>query len=160
MNALDATLRPYEPEDATAIMCALEDEELLRWLAALPIPLQPEDRDSYLGFLGDPDVCASVICVDGLPVGSVSLGTELSFWIARKFHGQGLGLWAVRRFLDQVPVTRETITACCMRGNASATAILERLDFQCTQTPFRRFSFAHGHAVEFLRYLLRRPARA
>lgn len=158
MNAYHATLRPYEPEDADAVARALEDKELLRWLAALSIPLEPDDRDNYLEFLGDPDVCASVVCVDGIPVGSVSLGTELSFWIARKFHGQGLGLWAVRRFLKQIPKSHGPITACCMRDNLSATAILDRLDFQCTQTPFRRFSFAHGHAVEFLRYLLSRPA--
>ncbi|MEO1188996.1 MAG: GNAT family N-acetyltransferase [Pseudomonadota bacterium] len=153
-----ATLRPYFPEDADAVARALEDKELLCWLAALPIPLEAVDREKYLTFLGDPEVCASVVCVDGVPVGSVSLGTELSFWIARGFHGQGLGLWAVRRFLDQVPETHETITACCMRDNLSAIAILDRLGFQSTQDPFRRFSFAHGHAVEFLRYHLRRSA--
>ena len=150
------TLRTYATTDAEIVAQALEDEKLLRWLAALPIPLDPETREKYLTFLSDPEVLAKVICIDGVPIGLVSLGVELSFWITCEFHGQGLGLWAVRSFLQQVPPATETVTACCMCGNLSAMAILTKLGFECTEKSFRRFSFAHGHAVDFLRYHLRR----
>lgn len=148
------TLRPFTKADAKALAQALEDPELLSWLAALPIPLDLEACEKYMKYLGDPDVRACVICLDDAPVGLVSLGAELSFWMKRECHGQGLGLWAVRRFLEKQPATIETVTACCKRDNLSAVAILKRLGFESTDVPFRRFSFAHGHAVDFLRYHL------
>ena len=160
MTEKHTTLRPYATSDADAVAKALDDEALLRWLAALPVPLDQDACEKYLGFLSDPEVYASVICVDDVPVGSVSLGTELSFWITCEFQGHGLGLWAARGFLEQLPATIETVTACCMRDNRSSIAILTRLGFECAGGPFRRFSFAHGHAVDFLRYHFRRPEMA
>ncbi|MFA3920403.1 GNAT family N-acetyltransferase [Ruegeria hyattellae] len=149
-----AALRPFFTTDEGFVLHALQDHDLLRWLAALPIPIDQYAGQKYMRFLGDPDVCARVLCVDERPLGLVSLGTELSFWIKREFRGEGLGLWAVRRFLDELPATTKSVTACCMQDNKTAAALLLRLGFENPDKPFRRFSFAHGHAVDFLRYQL------
>ncbi|MDU9004453.1 GNAT family N-acetyltransferase [Sedimentitalea todarodis] len=153
-NVQYPSLRRMCPSDASAITEALWDPELARWLAAFSLPGDPVDYQRYLDFLCDPDVFARVVCVDGNPVGVISLGTELSFWIKRAFHQRGLGLWAVRSFLDQLPDDTGVVNACCMFENKTAAAFLTRLGFRRTTERFRRFSFAHGHAVEFLRFQL------
>ncbi len=147
-----ASLRPYSASDAVAVIAALQDPVLTRWLAALPVPPDRQSGEKYLQFLGDRDVWARVLCVDGDLAGIISLGTELSFWIRPAFHGQGLGLWAVREFLHRLPDGTGTVTACCMAQNQAAAALLRKLGFDLVGPPFRRFSFAHGHAVAFLRF--------
>ena len=145
-------LRPYCAKDAEAIIAALQDSELAGWLAALPVPVDRNSAEMYLQFLGDPDVRAQVLTVDGKLVGVVSLGTELSFWIRRAFHGRGLGSWAVGSFLNRLPTEFEVVSSCCMAENKSASAVLLKLGFDRVGPPFRRFSFAHEHAIDFLRF--------
>lgn len=151
-----ASLRPFSDADATEILDALQDCEMVRWLAALPVPVDPESGNTYLRFLLDPDVHAYTLRVDRTFAGLVSLGTELTFWIRAEMQGNGLGRWAVRRFLEQLPADITTVTACCMQENAAAANLLIRLGFSQVRPPFKRFSFAHEHAVPFLRFTLAR----
>ena len=147
-----AVLRAYSVEDGAAVIEVLEDPEVVRWLAALPVPVDPEAAEKYLTFLNDPDVIAQTLWVDDNLAGVISLGTELSFWIKAAFHNTGLGTWAVAQFLHLLPAKQGRVTACCMQSNLAAKAVLQKLEFEPVGDPFRRFSFAHERAVTFLRF--------
>lgn len=151
-----ASLRPFSDADAAEMLNALGDCEMVRWLAALPVPVDPESGNTYLRFLLDPDVRAYTLRVDQTFAGLVSLGTELTFWIRAEMQGKGLGTWAVRRFLDQLPADVAKVTACCMKENTSAANLLINIGFSQVGPPFKRFSFAHEHAIQFLRFTLAR----
>ncbi|WP_299848474.1 GNAT family N-acetyltransferase [uncultured Roseovarius sp.] len=149
-----ATLRPFSNDDADEVFDALQDRRLARWLVALPVPVDPASGKDYLRFLQDPEIHARTLRVDRKFAGLVSLGSELTFWIRTGFHRKGLGTWAVQEFLDQLPTDITKVVACCMLENAAATGLLTKLGFFQLGSSFKRFSFAHGHAVMFMRFEL------
>ncbi|WP_170758996.1 GNAT family N-acetyltransferase [Ruegeria lacuscaerulensis] len=151
-----AFLRPYRRSDATAIRNALRDRGLLQWLAALPIPIDHTSLQEYTRFLADADVIARAICIGDEVIGIVSLGTELSFWLRRDMQGKGIGRWAVRCFLEQLPMGVQHVEACCLAHNTVSILLLLDASFEETSAPFKRFSFAHGKAMEFRRFRLSR----
>ena len=120
------TLQPFSNDDADEIFEALQDCSLARWLAALPVPVDAESGEKYLQFLQDPEIHASILRIDRRFAGLVSLGSELTFWIRTDLQGKGLGTWAVREFLRQLPAGIAKITACCMLENRAAAQPLDQ----------------------------------
>lgn len=146
------TLRPVRETDATAIFSALQDPELLQWLAALPKPLDSASFERYMSFLLDPDVSACAICLEDQLAGVVSLGAELSFWVQKEFRSRGAGGWAVSQFLSRLPKECKGIDACCLTSNLAAADFLTKHGFRKSGVPFKRFSFPHQAAREFQRF--------
>ncbi|WP_120632742.1 GNAT family N-acetyltransferase [Ruegeria sp. EL01] len=150
------SLRPISDQDGSAIHSALQDPDLVFWLAALPLEVDRDTSQKYLDFLLDPEVEASAICLGNRLAGTISLGVELSFWLLPRFHGRGLGRWAVETFIQDLPASYDDITACCMLDNYAASSVLKSNGFQRDASTLRRFSFAHEHSVPMWRYKLNR----
>jgi len=98
-------LRPSWPEDAQAIFDAINDEDIVRNLARAPWPYTLDDARSFVALQHDTHYPNFMLMkrTNGAPelIGSCGLGdnggmTELGYWIARPFWGQGYASEAAR----------------------------------------------------------------
>lgn len=117
-------LRPVCDDDEAAIVAALDDIQVVRWLAVVPYPYRPEHFRAWLPEARSGEVWAvetpggliGVVSLseiradaeepltpdDGAEDGTVRLPgkrLELGYWFARRFWGRGYGSEAVRTVL-------------------------------------------------------------
>ncbi len=93
------------------------------------------------------------ILVDGRIVGSVSkflMGGEagITYWIDRKFWGQGVASWALRRFL-QTEKTRPVVGRVAF-DNLASQRVLEKCGFRKRGTDQ---GFANARQAEIVEYI-------
>lgn len=105
-NKLDIKLRPTEIADLDTLFQFQLDKEG-GYLAAF-MPKDPTDKTAYINkytkLLDDPTVNNQTILLDNIIVGSIAKfvmegNTEITYWIDRKFWGQGIATKALNEFL-------------------------------------------------------------
>lgn len=105
-NKLRIKLRPTEISDLAFLFQFQLDKEG-GYLAAF-MPKDPTDKAAYLNkykkLLDDPTVNNQTIILDNIIVGSIAKfvmegDTEITYWIDRKFWGQGIATQALKEFL-------------------------------------------------------------
>jgi len=105
-NKLDIKLRPTEIADLDTLFQFQLDKEG-GYLAAF-MPKDPTDKTAYINkytkLLDDPIVNNQTILLDNIIVGSIAKfvmegNTEITYWIDRKFWGQGIATKALNEFL-------------------------------------------------------------
>lgn len=105
-NKLDIELRPTEISDLDILFQFQLDKEG-GYLAAF-MPKDPMDKaayiDKYTKLLCDPTVNNQTIILDNVIVGSIAKfimdgNTEITYWIDRKFWGQGIATQALKKLL-------------------------------------------------------------
>jgi len=105
-DKLDIKLRPTEISDLDFLFQFQLDKEG-GYLAAF-MPKDPTDKAAYISkytkLLNDPTVNNQTIIIDNLIVGSIAKfviegDTEITYWIDRKFWGQGIATKALNNFL-------------------------------------------------------------
>jgi RimJ/RimL family protein N-acetyltransferase len=105
-NKLAIKLRPTETSDLDFLFQFQLDKES-RYLAAF-MPKDPTDKAAYIAkhtkLLSDPTVNNQTILIDNIIVGSVATFVmegerEITYWIDRKFWGQGIATKAIKEFL-------------------------------------------------------------
>lgn len=103
----DIRLRPSKISDLDLLFQFQLDKEG-GYLAAF-MPKDPTDKAAYIAkhtkLLSDPAVNNQTIVIDGNIVGSIGAfivdgDRELTYWIDRKFRGQGIATKAVKEFLS------------------------------------------------------------
>lgn len=153
-------LRPPCLQDGEAISKVLSDERVSRYLAALPCPLDDRSLRDYLDFLTGPDQVSRVLEFDGEFAGLISLSTQLTFWVARKYWRLGLASsavkWAVEHHLKSF--SSRSITAEVHAANQGSIRLLEKLGFEKTGQMKRRFSFVSETTEDFVVYELKNTA--
>ena len=106
MTDNNITLTKTEKDDLNTLFQFQLDEEGI-YLAAFT-PKDPSDKDAYIEkyskFLNDPTINMQTIKVDNNIVGSLSKfimegDAEITYWIDRKFWGQGIASTALNEFL-------------------------------------------------------------
>ncbi len=106
-NKLDLKLRPTQISDLDTLFQFQLDKEG-GYLAAF-MPKDPTDKAAYIikytKLLGEPTVNNQTIVIDNIIVGSIAKfimegDTEITYWIDRKFWGQGVATKALKNFLD------------------------------------------------------------
>lgn len=106
-NKLDIKLRPTQISDLDTLFQFQLDKEG-GYLAAF-MPKDPTDKAAYLTkftkLLSDPTVNNQTIVIDNIIVGSITKfimegDTEITYWIDKKFWGQGVATKALNNFLD------------------------------------------------------------
>jgi [ribosomal protein S5]-alanine N-acetyltransferase len=106
-DKLDIKLRPTQISDLDTLFQFQLDKEG-GYLAAF-MPKDPTDKAAYLTkftkLLSDPTVNNQTIVIDNIVVGSIAKfimegDTEITYWIDRKFWGQGVATKALNNFLD------------------------------------------------------------
>ncbi|MBK8875694.1 MAG: GNAT family N-acetyltransferase [Bacteroidetes bacterium] len=106
-NKLEIKLRPTEISDLEFLFQFQLDKEG-GYLAAF-MPKDPTDKAAYIvkytKLLNNPTVNNQTIILDNLIVGSIGKflmegDSEITYWIDRKFWGQGIATEALKNFLD------------------------------------------------------------
>lgn len=106
-NKFDIKLRPTEVADLDTLFEFQLDKEG-GYLAAF-MPKDPTDKAVYLTkhtkLLNDPTINNQTILIDNVIVGSIAKfvmegDAEVTYWLNKKFWGQGITTKALKNFLD------------------------------------------------------------
>jgi len=134
INNLNPKLRPTEISDLDTLFQFQLDKEG-GYLAAF-MPKDPTDKTAYLNkfteLLSDPTVNNQTILIDNVIVGSIAKfvmegDTEITYWIGRKYWGQGIATNALKNFLDVV--TNRPIYGRVAFDNFGSQNVLEKCGF-------------------------------
>jgi len=133
-NKLDIKLRPTEIADLDTLFQFQLDKEG-GYLAAF-MPKDPTDKTVYINkhtkLLDDPTVNNQTILLDNIIVGSIAKfvmegDTEITYWIDRKFWGQGIATKALKEFLN-IETTRPIYGRVAF-DNFGSQKVLEKCGF-------------------------------
>jgi RimJ/RimL family protein N-acetyltransferase len=141
-------LRPYWPHDAMQLAHALNDLEVVQFLASAPYPYRLADADYFIERsvshpLPQPNFAMIAVALPGQPlVGGIGLvhqrgAPELGYWVARPFWGQGFATEAAEAVLELgfLAYGHDQIAANHMIDNPKSAHLLEqKLGF--TETGF------------------------
>lgn len=133
-NKLDIKLRPTKISDLDTLFQFQLDKEG-GYLAAF-MPTDPTDKTAYVTkhtkLLSDPTVNNQTILVDNVIVGSVAKfvmegDAEITYWLDKKFWGQGIATKALQNFLD-IETTRPIFGRVAF-DNFGSQKVLEKCGF-------------------------------
>lgn len=133
-NNLDIKLRPTEIADLELLFEFQTDKEG-GYLAAF-MPKDPTDKTAYITkftkLLSDQTVNNQTIIVDNIIAGSIAKfvmngDAEITYWIDRKFWGQGIASKALTNFLD-IETTRPIFGRVAF-DNFGSQKVLEKCGF-------------------------------
>ncbi len=133
-NNLDIKLRPTEISDLDTLFQFQLDKEG-GYLAAF-MPKDPTDKSAYLEkytkLLSDPTVNNQTITIDKTIVGSIAKfvmegDAEITYWIDRKFWGQGIATKGLSEFLA-IETTRPIFGRVAF-DNFGSQKVLEKCGF-------------------------------
>lgn len=130
----DIQLRPTTMEDLDTLFEFQRDEES-GYMAAF-MSEDPTDKTAYLSkytkLLSDPTINSQTILLNNYIVGSV--GTylrdgkpEVTYWIDKKYWGQGIATIALKTLLAMV--TTRPVFGCCAFDNVGSRRVLEKCGF-------------------------------
>ena len=133
-NKLDIKIRPTEKADLDTFFEFQLDKEGA-YLAAF-MPKDPTDKTAYLTkftkLLSDPTVNNQTILIDNIIVGSVAKfvmegNAEITYWLDKKFWGQGVATIALKNLLD-IETTRPIFGRVAF-DNFGSQKVLEKCGF-------------------------------
>ena len=152
-------LRPGWKEDAPALFQAICDERVVTNLASAPWPYRLADAEAFLEREPSDPACARwliALRTDAAPriVGCIGFGptpdggTELGYWIARSYWGQGFATEAGRAVIDVARrgLRLRRLEAGHFIDNPASGRVLRKLGFRPTGTAVR-FSAGRGAQV-------------
>ncbi|GET26078.1 GNAT family N-acetyltransferase [Prolixibacter sp. NT017] len=154
-------LRPTKISDLDILFQFQTDKES-GYLAAF-MPKDPTDKSAYISkytkLLDDPTVNNQTITIDHIIVGSVAKfvmegQTEITYWIDRKFWGQGIATKAVKEFLT-IETTRPIFGRVAF-DNFGSQKVLEKCGFNKVGTD-KGFANARQMEIEEFIYKLEKP---
>ena len=154
-NNLDIKLRPTEIADLELLFQFQTDKEG-GYMAAF-MPKDPTDKSAYIDkftkLLKDPTVNNQTIILDNIIVGSIAKfimegNTEITYWIDRKYWGQGIASKALNKFL--VIETIRPIFGRVAFDNVGSQKVLEKCGFVKKGTDK---GFANARQTEIEEYI-------
>lgn len=156
-------LRPVFAEDWQEIYQGINDEGVVRMLASAPWPYREDDAREFAARpfdLAKPRLLVQLAESLGSPViGCIGLdrkdeGTEMGYWIARPFWGQGFATEAGRALLMLARMLgHRTILAGHALDNPASGKVLQKLGFRPTGEVRSQFSKGRGQETQVARYV-------
>jgi RimJ/RimL family protein N-acetyltransferase len=152
------TLTPTTPEDLPTLFHFQQNPEGIH-LAAFTAK-DPNDEAAYMEkytkLLADPTINNQTIWIDGVIVGSVAKyemegDAEITYWIDRKFWGQGIATKALREFL-KIELIRPIFGRAAF-DNYGSQKVMENCGFVRIGTD-RGFANARQEEIEEIIYKL------
>jgi RimJ/RimL family protein N-acetyltransferase len=135
----DLVLRPWSEDDVDALVAAIDDREIARWIPTVPTPYTAEDARAFVRGEVRDDHDAMAIVLDGRIVGGIGMGlnaheyrARLGYWVAADARGRGICTRALRLLsrhaLDELGLQRlELLTD---PDNVSSQRVAEKVGFQ------------------------------
>jgi RimJ/RimL family protein N-acetyltransferase len=152
-------LRPLTAGDLDAVFEQMRDPESVR-MAAFTAD-DPNDRDAFdahmAKIISSSDTAVQGIVRDSTLVGTIGSWvaegvTEVTYWIARDWWGQGIATQALALHLEDIVV--RPIQARVASDNAGSLRVLQKSGFQLVGTDV---GFAAGRAAEIQESILELP---
>lgn len=159
IHSRQVNLRPTEIEDLDTLFEFQKDKEG-GYLAAF-MPKDPTDKSAYINkytkLLSDPTVNNQTILLDNIIVGSIAKfvmegNTEITYWIDRKYWGQGIATKALKELLIIEPI--RPIFGRVAFDNLGSQKVLEKCGFVKIGTD-KGFANARGTEIEEYIYELK-----
>jgi RimJ/RimL family protein N-acetyltransferase len=159
IHSRQVNLRPTEIEDLDTLFEFQTDKEG-GYLAAF-MPKDPTNKSAYISkytkLLSDPTVNNQTILIDNIIVGSIAKfvmegNTEITYWIDKKYWGQGIGTIALKNLLD-IETTRPIFGRVAF-DNFGSQKVLEKCGFVKIGTD-KGFANARGTEIEEYIYELK-----
>lgn len=126
------TLRGLTRADVPALVAALDDYAVSKWLTVVPYPYGEADALSFLDHLdgADPLTALGIFDADGF-AGVIGAADGLGYWLGRAHHGKGYMGEAAAAMVGQFFDMREAdvLTSGYFEGNAASARVLARLGF-------------------------------
>lgn len=143
-------LRQARPDDAPHFALGVSDFAVARWLTPLPFPFTLAMASDWLRNAPKANGDHALFIVD-LPgrglIGSVALGPELGFWIARPYWGRGYGSEAARAVINwHFGHSDADLRSSAQKDNHVSLRLKARLGF-VQEGGDMRFSHALQHNV-------------
>lgn len=146
-------LRPMRETDAAAIVAALSDYEVTRYLTVVPFPYTEADALEWIG-MQKPTVPGEAHFAIELPgegmVGAVGIARELGYWLNRRYHGRGIMTEASAAVLDwhfsELP--DDLVHSGAHVGNTASLGVQKKLGFIDTGAPSMRFVRSQNRDIE------------
>jgi ribosomal-protein-serine acetyltransferase len=158
-------LRPWAAADAHALVSAIEEAEIHRWLDGLPDPYTLDDAYAFLadarGAWTEATGAPFAITKDGAPVGGIGLGIdprvpalgEVGYWVAAPVRRSGVATAAVKAVVDWafdvVGVRRIELHAAV--ANVGSRKVAERAGFE-QEGIKKSWRAIRGEATDFALY--------
>jgi len=158
-NKLDIKLRPTKIKDLDTLFDFQLDKEG-GYMAAF-MPKDHTEKAAYINkytkLLADPTVNNQTILLDNIVVGSIAKfvmqgDTEITYWIDRKFWGQGIATKALKELLTIEPI--RPIFGRVAFDNFGSQRVLEKCGFIKIGTD-KGFASARGTEIEEYTYELK-----
>jgi RimJ/RimL family protein N-acetyltransferase len=165
LTAGGLVLRPWHAADAPALVAAVDDPEIHRWLDAIPDPYTPADAEEFI-FSTRRDLAEGrgvglAVTGEGRLVGAIGLRLgadnpgvgEVGYWVAAAARGRGVATAATRALSDwalsEFGLRRVELYAAV--GNAASRAVAERagFDFEGVRRAWR---VIHDEPTDFAAY--------
>jgi len=133
MNNIITLTKTTEEDLHTLFQFQLDEEGI--YMAAFT-PKDPNDKSAYIEkytkLINDPTINMRTIRINGEIVGSISKfvmegDAEITYWIDRKFWGQGIGTTALTDFLSIEPT--RPIYGRVAFDNYGSQKVMEKCDF-------------------------------
>lgn len=154
-------LRSIRETDAPAIVEALSDYEVTRYLTVVPFPYAEADALAWVG-MQQPAVPGAAHFAIELPgagmIGAVGIADELGYWLNRRYHGRGIMTEASMAVLDWhfSVLPDDLVHSGAHVGNTASLGVQNKLGFVDTGTPSRRFVRSQNREIEHIETTLTR----
>lgn len=134
----ELVLRPWTEADVPALVTALSDPEIPRWIPVIPRPYTEADALSYVRGEVHDLAHTWATTVEGTPIGSIAMRTNenrvghIGYWCAREARGRGYTPRALRlvcrHAIDELGLGRlELVTD---PDNAASQRVAEKVGFR------------------------------
>ncbi|HEY3240403.1 MAG TPA: GNAT family N-acetyltransferase, partial [Acidimicrobiia bacterium] len=165
LTAGGLVLRPWQGADAPALIVAVDDPEIHRWLDTIPHPYTSADAEEFL-FTTRRDLTEGrgvgvAVTGEGGLLGAIGLRLpaenpgvgEVGYWVAAAARGRGVATTAARALsdwaLDDLGLRRVELYAAV--DNAASRAVAERAGFEWEGIR-RAWRAIHGGPTDFAAY--------
>lgn len=158
-------LRPIWPEDWQGVLAGIADEGVVRNLARAPWPYAEADARKFVALPVDPmfprflvtrAFDAQVVgCIGIDPAPDAEAATELGYWIARPFWGQGFATEAGAAVIEIARTLGHCdLVASHFLDNPASGRVLAKLGFEPTGRVVARHSCGRGEKALAAEYAL------
>jgi GTPase len=129
-------LKPVAAEDVAAVVPAIGNYDVVRWLGRVPYPYRAADAEAFVAAnAGNAGRVWFVHDATGL-VGGISVDGELGYWFRREVWGRGYAVEAAIPAIDAIsPTARPGPPLGLLPGNDRSRRVLEKLGFRPAGTP-------------------------
>jgi len=135
----DLVLRAWTEDDIPALVVAIDDPEISRWIPLIPHPYTETDARAFLRGEVLPDQLKLAMVLDGVVVGGIGMGVNshqyrgtIGYWVARDARGRGLCTRALRLLARhaQQDLELQRVDLITDPENLASQRVAEKVGFQ------------------------------